>query len=169
MGANRLCGPLPTGRRAPGVDPALRLGNQDSRRLPACATLQWRAEGGLLKFRVRGALANPSFSGTHSNVRTMDSRRIEDVPENSEIVCPVGRARQAAIAAVSRPRRTRAPPRRMSTGSEAIRAFVGHNWGRGTRREQTLRAATRSVWSALVGDQEKTVRFNPYRPRQVLN
>ena len=48
------------------------------------STVQWRGERGLLDFRVRGRLSQPSFKGTHYNARQMSSRSFVDIKKDAE-------------------------------------------------------------------------------------
>src|SRR5262249_58371768 len=53
--------------------------------------VQWRGERGLLDFRVRGRLSQPSFKGTHYNPRQMSSRSFADIKKNAEFFGASGR------------------------------------------------------------------------------
>jgi type VI secretion system secreted protein VgrG len=46
--------------------------------------VQWRGERGLLDFRVRGRLSQPSFKGTHYNPRQMSSRTFVNTKKDAE-------------------------------------------------------------------------------------
>jgi type VI secretion system secreted protein VgrG len=70
------------------------------------AVVEWRAEGGLTSFKVRGRLGQPSFNGTHYDARHMQSQTFQKITKapdffgaSGPMVAAVQRASNAKLPA----------------------------------------------------------------------
>jgi type VI secretion system secreted protein VgrG len=58
-------------------------------------TLKWREEAGLLKFKTKGTLGQPSFSGAHYDHHEMNSETYKEVSDDAKFFDAVGQLVQA--------------------------------------------------------------------------
>ncbi len=114
------------------------------------STIEWREEGGLVSFRLRGRLAPPSFSGSHYDHHAMQSNNFDQAskpprfyPAAERLTSAVQGASQQQLPPGFEPQRARAMTLENYNDqlqAESERAMGGAITGTGQSRNQTLLA-----------------------------
>lgn len=113
-------------------------------------TLPWRTEDGLLSFKLRGGLGQPSFSGAHYDPRTMASTVLRSVQKSAETFGSAGHMVSSVKAASAKllPSGYVHTDERAATGEEyksnlereSVRALASRVTGHGVSRTQAIKA-----------------------------
>jgi type VI secretion system secreted protein VgrG len=113
------------------------------------STVQWRGEGDLIGFSLRGRRVNPSFSGSHYDHHAMASNTFQQVSKPAQFYASAGQLTSAVQAASAQlppgfePQRARAMTLDDYSGqlqSESERSMGSSVTGSGSSRNQNLMA-----------------------------